>query len=216
MPEFEWQSRIVGNERAALESLIPHPANPRSHPEAQKSLLRELLSQTGYLSPGVVSARSRHILDGHLRHEILQEAGKRTMDVVLVDVTPDEELLVLATFDAVGALAATDIEAGREILGELGAVPSAVLNDWLYDYYREAAVPMPVPDDATQNVATEHDLPEKSMETYLHGDARNIVLLMSGEEYESLSAGIDAIIKREGLPNQGAALLWLLDRYEGR
>jgi hypothetical protein len=114
-----WKNRIVGHRDANPAELIPHEANWRTHPEGQASGLRAVLDQVGVVQDVVVSKRTGRILDGHLRVDMAIATGQPTIPVVEVDVTEDEERLILATFDALGGMANVNAEALKGLLGEV-------------------------------------------------------------------------------------------------
>ena len=58
------------------------------------------------------NVRTGRLIDGHLRQSLDPEADVPVLDV---DLSEEEERLILATFDPIGAMAETD----REVLGAL-------------------------------------------------------------------------------------------------
>ena len=114
-----WKNRIVGHRDANPAELQAHPQNWRTHPEAQASGLRAVMDQVGVVQDVVVSKRTGRILDGHLRVDMAIATGQPTIPVVEVDVTEDEERLILATFDALGGMANVNAEALKGLLGEV-------------------------------------------------------------------------------------------------
>lgn len=132
-----WQNRIVGAGEEAPDQLLAHPANWRIHPQAQQEALKTILDTVGYVVPVLVNQRTGHVVDGHLRVALAISKGQPTIPVNYVDLTPEEEALVLATLDPLGSMAATDREqlsvlvtsleledAGlKELLGRLTAPP---------------------------------------------------------------------------------------------
>ena len=113
-----WRSRIVGHDQVEAASLKAHPDNWRIHPEQQKNALRAIFGDIGWVQDVLVSKRSGWILDGHARVELAVEAGER-VPVTYIDVTEDEELKVLATFDSAGGLAIPDEAQLAALVGSL-------------------------------------------------------------------------------------------------
>lgn len=116
------KNRIVEMLHVKPSDLRANPDNWRTHPATQKAALGELLAQVGVVAPLVLNKRSPAqgwpegeeptLVDGHLRQDL---AGEEPMPVVVVDLSPDEERLVLTTLDPVGAMA----EASKKKLREL-------------------------------------------------------------------------------------------------
>ena len=108
--------------------LKPHPLNWRKHPERQRSALANVLEEVGDIAvlKVVESDGELLLIDGHLRASI-READD--VEVVVVDLDENEQKLVLATFDPLGALAQKDdqtykdlsalVETENEVLQEL-------------------------------------------------------------------------------------------------
>ena len=67
-----------------------------------------MLEEVGWVQQVIVNKRTGNLIDGHLRCQLAAREGAQTIPVVYVDVSEDEEALVLATLDPIGAMAATD------------------------------------------------------------------------------------------------------------
>lgn len=102
-----WTSRITGEAEVDATLLTAHPLNWRAHPATQAEALHEVLDRVGWVQRVIVNERTGHVLDGHLR---VAEAARHgtSVPVVYVDLTEEEERLVLATLDPLAALAETD------------------------------------------------------------------------------------------------------------
>ena len=74
----------------------------------------------------VVNRRSGRILDGHARVEEAARRGEPQVPVVYVDLTDEEEALVLASFDPIGALADADPTALTSLLADVETADRAV------------------------------------------------------------------------------------------
>lgn len=101
--------RITHYDRVAPGDLTPHPLNARLHTPAQQAALTALLESVGWVRHLVVNTRTGYVLNGHLRLETAIQAGEAVVPVAYVDLSEDEERLLLGLFDAVGALALTDV-----------------------------------------------------------------------------------------------------------
>lgn len=126
-----WQDRIIELRHVRPSELRANPANWRTHPEGQRAALGELLSTVGVVQPLLLNLRTAGagwpegeeptLVDGHLRQD-LAAAGQpdEAVPVIVVDLTPDEERMVLATLDPLGAMADADGERVAQLLDRLG------------------------------------------------------------------------------------------------
>ena len=122
-----WDNRIVEYDPAVpLDQLLAHPRNPKIHPRAQTDALKGILGEVGWLTGLIVNVRTGHMLDGHDRVKAAMEAGQQTAPVTYVDVPEEQEPYVLATFDPVGTLAATDSAVLTDLLREVSSEDAAV------------------------------------------------------------------------------------------
>lgn len=106
------QNRILGYRVVKASDLKPNEKNWRKHPTQQESALRGVLSQVGWVDAALYNVQTGRLIDGHLRHKIAKDDLIPVLDV---DLTPDEEALILATFDPLSAMA----EADRDLLANL-------------------------------------------------------------------------------------------------
>lgn len=110
-----WRNRIVGHDEVPAESIMPNPLNWRAHPTMQKLALSGVLSEVGWVQDVVVNKTTGNLIDGHLRVDIARQR-EELVPVVYVELSEEEERLILATLDPLAALATTDEEALRELL----------------------------------------------------------------------------------------------------
>ena len=115
-----WKNRIVGEGVEEAGQLLAHPQNWRIHPKAQQSALSGVLNEVGWVQRVIVNKRTGHVVDGHLRVSLALSQGEATpVPVVYVDLSPEEEALILATLDPIGAMAATDESKLNALLDEV-------------------------------------------------------------------------------------------------
>lgn len=119
MSDPQWKNRIVGYRDANPTELAAHPLNFRVHTEKQANGLRSVIDVVGMVDDVIVSKRTGRILDGHLRVELAVATGQETIPVKEVDLSEEEERLVLATFDPIGEMAKVDKETLSSLLGEI-------------------------------------------------------------------------------------------------
>jgi DNA modification methylase len=116
-----WRSRIVGSGEEAPEQLLANPLNWRTHPGAQRAAIRGSLSSVGWVAQVIVNRTTGHVVDGHARIEEAISAGVQSVPVLYVELSAEEERLVLATLDPIGAMAERDDERLAELLADLQA-----------------------------------------------------------------------------------------------
>lgn len=125
-----WGNRIVRTGEAAAGTFLANEENWRIHPLVQQEVLGGILQTIGFVQHVIVNLRSdpswgrnrnvETLVDGHLRVSLALTRGEDTLvPVTYVDLTQEEERLVLATLDPIGQLAATDKELLASIRSEL-------------------------------------------------------------------------------------------------
>ncbi len=118
--QIDWQNRIVEYGQQPADQFLAHDLNARRHPNAQRDALRGSLNAVGWIAPVIVSQRSGKLLDGHARiEEALSRDESALVPFVLVDVTEEEEAIVLGTFDPITGMATYDREALDTLLREI-------------------------------------------------------------------------------------------------
>ncbi len=125
-----WQNRITGEGQERPDQLLANPANWRIHTKEQEKALETVLSKVGWVQRIVVNRVTGHVVDGHLRVAMAISKGEPSVPVLYVDLSPEEEALVLATLDPIGAMAGTDPEKLEALLRDLpnmGAEVDALL-----------------------------------------------------------------------------------------
>lgn len=112
-----WRTRIVKTGPADPFTLLENPANWRVHPDVQKEALLSVLEHIGWVDEILVNIRTDVIIDGHLRVWLAREQGETSVPVVYVDLTDDEQDLILSVLDQIAGQAQTD----EDVLAELKA-----------------------------------------------------------------------------------------------
>lgn len=111
-----FKNRIVGYELVDPKTIKRNPLNWRTHPDAQRSAMTDLVASLGYVDTLLVNKRTGHLIDGEMRLDIADENGERTVPVLWVDLSPEEERLALATLNPMSELATTDPEQLSKLL----------------------------------------------------------------------------------------------------
>lgn len=121
-----WESRIVGHGEAAPADLVGNPRNWRTHPKAQRDALAGVLDQVGWVQDVIVNKRTGYLVDGHARVAVAAQRGEASVPVVYVDLSEDEELLILATLDPLAAMAEADTEVLADLLAAVTSEDAAL------------------------------------------------------------------------------------------
>ena len=114
-----WRNRIVGHADVAPADLVANPRNWRSHPSDQQHALAGALSEVGWVTEVIVNRTTGHLVDGHLRVELATRRGEASIPVTYVELSEDEERLVLASLDPIAAMATAEEEQLASLLAGL-------------------------------------------------------------------------------------------------
>jgi hypothetical protein len=129
--EPSWRNRIVGYGEQAPDQLVANDKNWRVHNTAQQNALRGVLNEVGVVQNVIVNQRSGKIVDGHLRVALAITDRQPTVPITYVDLSDDEEKLILATLDPLSAMAGTDQALLSGLCAELPTVSDAALRAML-------------------------------------------------------------------------------------
>ena len=110
-----WRNRIVGEGEEAPDQLLANPRNWRIHSQLQQMSMGAVLDNIGWIQRVLVNKTTGHVLDGHMRIAMAISEGEAAVPVEYVELTEEEEVVALETFDTVGQMATPD----DEILGGL-------------------------------------------------------------------------------------------------
>ena len=113
--------------------MLAHPSNWRIQPQGQQHALASVLDEVGLVQSVVVDRTTGRLLDGHLRAELAITAGQPTILVVYVELSEEDEHIILASIDPIAAMATAD----REKLSKLlASIANDNLNGLLEDVAR--------------------------------------------------------------------------------
>jgi hypothetical protein len=121
-----WLNRIIGEGEEAPDQLLANPRNWRIHPKAQQDALAGILSEVGWVQRVIVNQRTGHIVDGHLRVALAISRQEPSVPVVYVDLSEEEERMVLASLDPLAAMAIADSEQLDALLAEVSVSDEAL------------------------------------------------------------------------------------------
>ena len=115
----ELRNRIVGSGTLAPEKLLANPLNWRGHPRRQEEAVEGALEEVGWVQDVIVNRRSGRMIDGHLRVKIAKRRKERRVPVKYVDLSPEEERVIMATLDPTTEMAEVDGEKLRPLLAQI-------------------------------------------------------------------------------------------------
>lgn len=125
-PNQAWRNRIVGHGEEDPEKILGNPFNFRVHPEHQQEALAGVLDEVGWVQDVIINRTTQHLIDGHLRVSLALKRKEKSIPVVYVELSADEEKIILATLDPIAALANTDKEKLGELLNEVSTGNAAI------------------------------------------------------------------------------------------
>ena len=152
----KWQSRIVGEGTESPDSILANPMNYRNHPKAQKDALRGVLNTVGWVQRIIVNTTTRNLIDGHLRVELAMDDGEPELPVIYIEVTEQEEKIILASIDPISAMAEQDQDALDNLLDHILDVEDDNLSAFLESLHTP-------PDDdepTTEGLTDDDDAPD--------------------------------------------------------
>jgi len=123
----DWANRILGHGEESPDNLLAHPANWRIHSKAQQEALGTVLESVGLVQSVIVNQRRGFVVDGHLRIAMAMRTGQKTIPVTYVDLTDEEERIVLASLDSITAMAVPDREKLAELIASVETEEADVL-----------------------------------------------------------------------------------------
>ena len=127
MADPQWQNRIIRYAMEDPEQLLAHPSNIRVHPKQQQDALEGAFNAIGLIAPVIISTKTQHCLDGHLRIQMAISKGQKQIPVVYVDLSEEEELIALASYDFITSLAVYDKDLVNDLLQEIGETENDAL-----------------------------------------------------------------------------------------
>jgi hypothetical protein len=150
-----WRNRIVGYGEEDPEQLAANPANWRVHSHTQEHTLTGILDEVGWVQNIIVNRTTGFVVDGHLRVMASIQGGETRVPVTYVELTPEEEGKILASFDPISAMAGKDFEKLAELANDIQWQDDA-LRSLMADLTGDAGL---AADIANQTPAAAPDLP---------------------------------------------------------
>lgn len=134
-----WANRITHYSQMAPDQLLANPKNFRRHPIHQKQILDAVAGEVGIVAPVVQNDRTGHLIDGHMRVEEAMRLGVSSVPVAHVDLSEEDEEKVLATLDAISAMAFEDPALKAELLRNIETNDDNLSDYLAREYERQMA-----------------------------------------------------------------------------
>lgn len=143
----------------------------------------------GLVDEVIVNRQTGFLLNGHLRVSLALEQGQATVPVKYVDLTPEEEALVLATFDPLTAMAEADRDALEALMAEVKTESPAVLA-MLEGLAQAELSTFAAEESEAPNLSSDDRPPFRQMTFTLHDEQAAVVAeALSKAKRDGLSAG---------------------------
>lgn len=160
-----WESRIVGYETINPEQVLANPMNFRTHPESQAAPMRAVLSDVGIVQNIIINRTTGHLIDGHLRVMEALKAGQSELPATIVELSPDEERLILASYDHLSSLAGIDVAQLDSLLRDVSS-DSADIQAMISSFAEAEGVLDALMDDNEAEQTLEDDRGEQFNESF--------------------------------------------------
>lgn len=121
-----FKNRIISTAAMNPLEVKANAKNWRVHPKQQRDALEGVLTEVGWVQDVIVNQRTNRLVDGHLRVALAIEKKEPLIPVKFVDLSEEEEALVLATIDPISAMAEADPLALDTLLRDVKTSDAAV------------------------------------------------------------------------------------------
>ncbi len=129
------ENKIISSGTIKLSDVLFNPKNWRVHPKYQKEELSKIVRRVGWVEPVIINKRTGNLVDGHLRCLIAETENETEIPCIYIDVSEEDEDLLLATLDPITALVNADKEKLDELLkGFKNDTFSDLMNSIAYEY----------------------------------------------------------------------------------
>lgn len=115
----QWKNRIVDQTEMDVEGLSPHELNWRLHSARQQEAVREVFDKVGIVQSVIFNQTTGKLVDGHLRVAMAKAMGRTKIPVTIVELSEEEEKVILATYDPIASLAKWDDTTLDELVNSL-------------------------------------------------------------------------------------------------
>jgi DNA modification methylase len=209
-PAAPWRNRITSSGTLKVTDALANPLNFRIHPVQQRQALQASLDNVGWVQQVVVNTQTGNLIDGHLRLALAEQRGESELPCLFVELSEDEERLVLASLDPIAAMATADRAKLQELLASLRCEDEAV-RGLLESIARQEHVELPgaaglvdpdvVPEAPEEPVTKAGDLWLAGAHKLLCGDStkpEDVQRLMAGERAALMATDPPYLVDYQG------------------
>jgi DNA modification methylase len=209
-PAAPWRNRITGSGTLKVTDALANPLNFRIHPAQQRQALETSLDSVGWVQQVVVNTQTGNLIDGHLRLALAEQRGESELPCLFVELSVDEERLVLASLDPIAAMATADRAKLQELLASLQCEDEAV-RGLLESIARQEHIELPgaaglvdpdvVPEAPEEPVSKAGDLWLAGAHKLLCGDStrpEDVGRLMAGERAALMATDPPYLVDYQG------------------
>lgn len=144
-----YNNRIVRHGTENPEQLLAHPDNFRVHGRAQQDALHQVMRDVGVVQTVIVNETTGHVIDGHLRIALALRNNEPSVPVTYVQLSNDEERIILATFDPIGNMAMIDRQKLAELLEDVD-IPTEELDTFIDSLKVQNEIVDPIANDINE------------------------------------------------------------------
>lgn len=101
-----------------IENLIPHPKNPRIHPDKAIDSIEKSIKEFGWTNP-ILLSDDGYILAGHARLKAAKQAGIKTLPTIQIPLSGDKATAYLIADNKLNELTEWDIPELADLLVDL-------------------------------------------------------------------------------------------------
>ena len=189
-------------EKRKVDDLVPYDKNPRKMTKEQAEQLKRSLEKFNLASIPVIN-KDNMLISGHQRMRVMQLLGRGNE---MIDVrVPNRQL----EEDEMKEL---NIRENKN-LGEFDF--DILANDFDLEMLLDSGFKefeLGLGDNGLKDI--DQDDLAKTMDSYLDGNIRQVVIYLTAEQYSTVIPRLDAVMAEEGLENHSEAFLKLLENYE--
>lgn len=207
-----FSNRIVGHGEEAPDQLQANPNNWRIHSAEQQRVMTDVLDDVGWIQSVIVNQVTGTMIDGHMRVLLALKHDEPTVPVTYVRLTPDEEAIVLATFDPIGTMATHDQDQMLNLLDSIESFDHGSDLALLLESQRQLAMNGLTKDHGAAIIAGEgpgRDS-EEMLNDYLTTSVRQITLIFNKDDYVEALTILQAYMAAHGTKTNAESVLALL------
>lgn len=186
-----------------INDLKPYSNNVKVHRKTQIEGIKSSMSAFGFYAPILID-KENNIIAGHGRYEAAKELNMDMVPCIRMDSLDPEQVKALRLIDNRIAESEWDIDALKL---ELEEMPNFDFHEYHVNF--EEFI-MPNLSDAVVDI----DPSEQHLNSYLHGNLKQVVIVMNNEEFENVMRRIELAGKELGTDTTADTFLALLTWYE--